>query len=155
MRLVYVNARRRRDNRDFFRLALHRWTAPAFAALSKAEFNVPSSVFASSFLPASTKSRYLRSNVFKADFALRLREFFRALLRMRRSADFVFGISTLFCFVVLHPTTKPNYLVALGSATHSWLNGSSLFLVVNELLLDLFITQNQLSLVQPDASNAA
>jgi hypothetical protein len=89
---VYFRWAKRSAKRDFFRLAVARWTAPDLAALSKAEEMIWSDLAASSFLPVPTRSRNTFSRVCRRDLVLWLRCCFRALLRMRRSADFVLGI---------------------------------------------------------------
>jgi hypothetical protein len=66
---------------------------PDFAALSRAELTLRSEVAASSGFPPAKSAQYRFSNVFKRDFTLWLCCCLRALLRMRRSADLVFGIS--------------------------------------------------------------
>jgi len=63
------------------------------AALSKAETNVFKAVLASAFFPAVAKVAKLFSRVCKRDLVLVFWVRLRALLRMRRSADFVFGIN--------------------------------------------------------------
>ena len=82
----------RSASRDFFRFAVPRCKTPVFAALSKAELTLGRAFAASSFLPAASNSTYLRSKLCRRDLILRLWAFLRALLRIRRSADFVFGI---------------------------------------------------------------
>src|SRR5262245_571852 len=82
----------RSASRDFFRFAVPRCKTPVFAALSKAELTFGKALAASSFLPAASNSTYLRSKLCRRDLILRLWAFLLALLRMRRSADFVFGI---------------------------------------------------------------
>jgi hypothetical protein len=84
----------RKAKRDFLRLAVALWITPDFAALSNAELSPWSALVASSFLPEETSDKYPLSRVCNRDFVLRLRNSFLALFRMRRSADFVFGIDS-------------------------------------------------------------
>jgi hypothetical protein len=91
----YLSALRRALRRDFFRSAVALWSAPVFAARSKAELTAGSMVRASCFLPARIRERYFLSIERRYDLTMRLWLRLRALLRMRRSADFVFGIALL------------------------------------------------------------
>src|SRR5262245_8048031 len=67
-------------------------TTPALAALSKAEVIARRASEASFFLPEVTRIRYFLSRECSRDLMRRLCACLRALLRMRRSADLVFGI---------------------------------------------------------------
>jgi hypothetical protein len=78
--------------RDFFRLAVAKWITPVLAALSYPDIAARKAVAASSRLPAFTVSKKFFSSVFKRDFTDLFCVCFRALLRIRFSADFVFGI---------------------------------------------------------------
>src|ERR1051325_8138544 len=71
---------------------------PLFAALSNAVVTARRASVASLFLPVLSNARYFFSSECKRDFRLRLRNRFRALFRMRRSADLVFGIISSFRF---------------------------------------------------------
>src|SRR5438445_10425098 len=86
----------RTASRDFLRLALFACSTPLLAALSKAAVTARNAVDASSFFPAVTSERYVFSSVLRREWALWLRRCLRALLRMRRSADSVFGIISTF-----------------------------------------------------------
>ena len=89
----YFACASRNASRDFLRSAVARWTTPDFAALSNADVRFWSAFEASCFFPAPISCRYARSRVCRRDLMLRLCNFLRALLRIRRSADFVFGIN--------------------------------------------------------------
>lgn len=78
--------------RDFFRFAVARARTPDLTALSKAEWTPDKALEASSFLPPVTSVRNSFSNRRNFDFTARLCKCLRSLLRIRRSADFVFGI---------------------------------------------------------------
>ena len=85
-------ALRRRLRRDFLRLAMGRLMTPVFAALSKAEVSRRKAEAASSFFPAASSSAKFLSKLCRRVLTLRFCSCLRALLRMRRPADFVFGI---------------------------------------------------------------
>ncbi len=91
-RVSYFNPFNRALSRDFFRSAMDLWMTPVLAALSKAELTARSEVTASVFFPAVISMRYFFSNWCRLDLTLRLCRRLRALLLIRRSADFVFGI---------------------------------------------------------------
>ena len=78
--------------RDFFRFALARVITLDLTALSSAEITLDSEVAASAFFPAAKDSRSPFSDLRRREMMERLCRCLRALLRMRRSADFVFGI---------------------------------------------------------------
>src|SRR5262245_48047218 len=84
--------------RDFLRSAVALWTTPVLAALSNAELMARNASTASVFLPALSRVRYFRSREWRRDLMPRLWAFLRALLRMRRSADLVFGIKAFAVF---------------------------------------------------------
>ena len=92
----YFIAANRTLKRDFFRSAVALWTTPALAALSKAEVIARNASVASLFLPAVTRARNFFSSECNRDLRRRLCACLRALLRMRRSADLVFGINLSF-----------------------------------------------------------
>jgi hypothetical protein len=65
---------------------------PDLTALSKAEWTPGNALAASSFFPPVMSERKFFSRPRNFEVMLRLCKFLRALLRIRRSADFVFGI---------------------------------------------------------------
>src|SRR5215471_1619278 len=87
-----------RARRDFLRLAVGREMVPTLTALSYAEWTPGRSLAASSFCPAVTVARNSFSKRRSLDLTLVLWRFLRWLLRIRRSADLVFGIISLFVF---------------------------------------------------------
>jgi len=84
--------------RDFLRFAVGRLTAPTLTALSNAEWTPGRSLAASSLLPATTAARNCFSSRRSLDLTLLFWRFLRLLLRIRRSADFVFGINSMNIF---------------------------------------------------------
>jgi hypothetical protein len=104
---AYLRPFRRILRRDFLRSAVALCSTPALAALSKAEVTARSAVAASAFLLALMSVRYFLSSECRRDLMLRLWAFLRALFRMRRSADFVFGIIGFVLNSAAHGTETP------------------------------------------------
>src|SRR5262249_33842823 len=83
---------------DFLRLAVARRTTPVLAALSNAETTTLKDLAASSFFPEDTAARKFFSSVCRRDLTLEIAAWLRLLLRIRRSADLVFGIKSIQLF---------------------------------------------------------
>ena len=84
----------RMARRDFLRLALVLGTTPPLAALSYTELTSRRAFAATSLLPATTAARNFFSEVFTRVLTVMFLACLRALLRIRRSADFLLGIVT-------------------------------------------------------------